>query len=228
MSDLENACKRKIPDGLSLPVRPEFEASLGPRCDLIANSLNERFRDFVQRAEEALVSEKRKLEAEFRGKFENYKIHMDAYVQEISEKFRVQQKESEILFAQLSRQIERIPAEAPKVPVEIPLDAVYAADVPTLQAKLRRLWTATEPAKGELLRFLDRLERAIFLGERIDRVYEAEIRRCKDKLPLVQIAAKSEYMRARLDPAVAELELALAQKAREFHLKYGEDWTPNN
>ena len=252
VSDLLDQHRPFVDPSTGQPNLIRLDNEVERKVNQIGHLMQEHLRENSARIDEILAAEKHKLENEYTKKFDTYRKNIDIYVKEISDKFKAKEQEMQTLYSNLANKIDAITTqpfiatssgllsplrgratpgersfrESPKKPWSesvLPLDDIYAQEVPTLQTKLRKLWSATEPSKTEVLGFLDRLERGIFLGERIDRIYESEIRKSKDKLPVIQVAAKLAFFRARDDGSnLVDLEIEFAELRKNFEERWGE------
>ena len=201
----------------------EPQSHLAGRIDAFINQVNEKIRGVEHKSSLMMASEKQRLEEEYRQKFDDYKAGLDAYVEEIVLKFQTKSAEQAALFESLSSKL---------APIELPKIADAKASGPGhfcdegLQKhveKVRRLWEVTDPAKEDIAAFLAAVEKTLFLGGDLHKLYEAEAKKLTEKLPIVQAVAKLEFLKVRKQFMQADdLEQSIREMSQNYASKFGE------
>ena len=201
----------------------EPQSHLSGRIDAYINQMNEKLRAVEHKSSLTMASEKQRLEDEYRQKFDDYKAGIDAYVEEIVLKFQTKAAEQMALYESLSAKL---------APVELPKAADTRVSGPGhfcdegLQKhveKVRRLWEVTDPAKEDIAAFLAAVEKTLFLGGDLHKLYESEAKKLTEKLPIVQAIAKLEFLKVRKQFMQADdLEQSIKEMSQTYASKFGE------
>jgi len=194
------------------------------RIDNFINSVNEKMRAVENKAAQSLASERQRLENEYRQKFDDYKAGIDTYVEEIVVKFQAKSFQQLSLFESLSTKL--APIDLPKVSTDAPAGRSGHFCDEALQGRVdrvRRLWEVTDPSKEEISHFLAAVEKTLFLGGDLHKLYESEAKKLTEKLPIVQAIAKLEFLKVRRQFIQAEeVEESIKEMAHSFASKFGE------
>ena len=200
----------------------------------IQNKLSMKVEDFIKKTseevdvirrqyEDELQSEKRRIEREYRDKFDDYRKSIDIYVGEICDRFESKSAETRNLFEALAA---AVPAESPRVSENCfkyeksPRNHFCDEHLHANAEKLRKLWDITDPSKEEILNFLASVEKTLFLGHSVSTLYENAIAVEVDRLPIIQLKAKIDFVHAQ-GGNTDQLKDALELLTLQWHDKYG-------
>jgi hypothetical protein len=137
------------------------------------------------------IEHKKALEREYERKFNDYKTSMEKYVQELSLKFETKSKDILDTVELLNR---KIPSDF----FTLEHKRRHSTELSSAISRLHRLWEICDLTVEDIQGFLNKLERVILetpnQGKSVLAVYEEEIKKWEEKLPVLEQIAKQQFL----------------------------------